>query len=54
MITRYCQECERKAGHKRVLGLGTFLMILLTGGIWILMILFYPKRCIICGNARYF
>lgn len=37
-------------GHKRALGWGTFFAAVLTGGIWLLAIPFYQKRCVICGN----
>ena len=45
----YCVGCERNTGHKRFLGLGTFLALLATAGLWILAIPFYPKRCVLCG-----
>ena len=46
----YCPHCGRETGHKRALGWGTFFAVLLTGGLWLLAIPFYPKRCIICGS----
>jgi hypothetical protein len=37
-------------GHKRALGWGTFFAVILTGGLWLLTLLFYPSRCIVCGS----
>jgi hypothetical protein len=34
------------------LGWGTLFAALVTGGIWLLAIPFYPKRCIICGSKK--
>jgi len=47
-----CQNCGKRTGHKRTLGFGTFFAVLITFGLWILTIPFYPKRCIICGERR--
>jgi Sel1 repeat len=44
-----CPNCERLTGFKRSLGFGTFFMVLLTFGFWLLVIPFYPLRCINCG-----
>ncbi len=46
----YCSNCQKARGHKRALGWGTFFMVVLTLGLWILVIPFYPKRCMICGQ----
>lgn len=48
----YCQSCARNTGFKRALGLGTVLMLVLTGGTWLFALPFYPSRCVICG-CRY-
>jgi len=53
MQMEYCQTCGRKMGFKRLLGVGTILMVLLTLGLWILFIPFYPSRCISCGETLY-
>lgn len=50
MKTYYCKSCNRETGYKRAFGWGTFFAIILTGFVWILILPFYPKRCIICGN----
>lgn len=46
-----CPNCGKKTGHKAALGWGTFFAVILTGGLWLLAIPFYPKRCIVCGDA---
>jgi len=50
MKFEYCDNCGRNSGFKRNLGIGTLLMVLLTGGLWLLVIPFYPLRCINCGQ----
>jgi hypothetical protein len=52
MRMRYCGNCEKETGHKRALGLGTMLAIILTLGLWLLVLPLYPTRCIVCGNAK--
>src|ERR1039458_7766339 len=44
-----CPNCGKMTGFKRALGFGTFFMVLITGGLWLLAIPFYPQRCITCG-----
>jgi len=44
-----CPNCGKLTGFKRNLGFGTFFMVLITGGLWLLAIPFYPLRCITCG-----
>lgn len=39
-------------GFKRNLGLGTFFAVILTGGLWLLALPFYPKRCVTCGSPE--
>jgi hypothetical protein len=48
----YCPNCGKLTGFKRALGFGTFFMVLLTCGLWLLVIPFYPARCINCGLTR--
>lgn len=48
----FCPNCEKLTGFKRALGFGTFFAVLITGGLWLLAIPFYPKRCITCGFAK--
>ena len=53
MSTKYCVNCDRVVGAKRIIGVGTFILALMTGGLWLLLILFYPKRCPICRGANF-
>jgi membrane-bound metal-dependent hydrolase YbcI (DUF457 family) len=48
----FCQNCNSKRGFKRSLGIGTFLMVLITFGFWLLFIPLYPKRCLVCGQTK--
>ena len=52
MITQQCVNCNRFTGFKRALGFGTFFMVLITFGFWLLVIPFYPVRCSICGSKE--
>lgn len=47
-----CSNCSQPRGFKRRFGLGTLVMILLTLGLWILVMPLYPARCITCGQTR--
>jgi len=47
-----CPNCGKLTGFKRSLGFGTFFMVVLTCGFWLLAIPFYPMRCISCGLTR--
>jgi len=53
MKVQYCGTCGRRTGHKRSVGIATFFMVLLTFGFWILLIPFYPTRCVVCGLTKY-
>jgi len=48
----FCPNCGKLTGYKRALGFGTFFGALLTAGLWLLAIPFYPKRCITCGLGK--
>jgi hypothetical protein len=50
----YCHWCQRNVGYKRAFGIGTLILVILTGGLWIIAMPFYPKRCIVCGNEFLF
>jgi hypothetical protein len=52
MYMAYCPNCKKETGHKRYLGFGTLFAVILTGGLWLIAILFYPTRCIACGGWR--
>jgi hypothetical protein len=49
MQIAYCPNCGKNSGHKRSLGAGTILGTFLTGGLSLLAVPVYGKRCIICG-----
>lgn len=50
MKSVFCKTCNKSTGHKRKLGVGTVLALVLTLGSWLLVIPFYPIRCIVCGT----
>ena len=50
MKTKHCENCNQITEHKRIIGIGTLIMIVLTGGVWLLFIPFYDIRCIKCGT----
>ena len=47
----YCKHCQRDVQPKRHIGVGTLILVLLTGFIWIIFIPFYQKRCPICKGS---
>lgn len=53
MYTGYCLSCQRRTGFRAHYGfIGTTLLLLLTSGLWLLALPFYPKRCVACGCCR--
>lgn len=48
MAVMECSLCSRPVEAKRVMGIGTLLLVFLTGGLWIIAIFFYKCRCPIC------
>jgi hypothetical protein len=46
----YCANCQAQRGFKRSLGVGTIIIIIITWGIWLFALPFYPVRCIVCGS----
>lgn len=48
----FCPNCGKLSGFKRALGFGTLFMVVITFGLWLLIIPFYPARCINCGLTR--
>lgn len=47
-----CPNCNKLTGFKRALGFGTFFAVVMTAGLWLLVIPFYPQRCIVCGLSH--
>ncbi len=46
----YCPNCAKTTGNKRALGWGTLFACILTCGLWLPVIPFYPTRCVVCGS----
>lgn len=51
MSTMYCALCNRPVEARRHVGVGTIALGVLTAGIALLAIPFYPKRCSICRST---
>lgn len=52
MQNLYCPNCSALRGFKRSVGVGTILAVFATGGLWLFLLPFYPKRCIACGSKQ--
>ena len=50
MKVAFCSNCGKETGHQRKLGFGTLFTVICTIGWWLLVLPFYPKRCVICGS----
>ena len=48
----HCPNCGKFSGFKRALGFGTFFIVVITCGLWLLILPLYPARCINCGLMR--
>jgi hypothetical protein len=48
----YCPNCQKRTGFRRGLGFGTLFMVVITFGLWLLVIPLYPARCMACGLER--
>ena len=46
----YCPECHAARPFRRAFGWGTFFAVIITGGLWLIALPFYPKRCRECGG----
>jgi hypothetical protein len=53
MGVRFCKLCSRDVVPKRKIGVGTLILVLFTGFIWLLTIPFYSKRCPICNGTSF-
>ncbi|MGH7446992.1 MAG: hypothetical protein ACRELT_05505 [Longimicrobiales bacterium] len=51
MATMFCALCSRPVEAKRQIGAGTIILAVITGGLWLLTIPFYAKRCSICKST---
>lgn len=52
--SNYCENCKQVVIPKRFIGLGTIIMLLITGFFWLFFIPFYKKRCPICRANNFF
>jgi hypothetical protein len=52
MQTLLCGNCGSVTGFKRAWGFGTLVMIVLTLGLWLMVLPLYPAHCIRCGLDR--
>lgn len=50
--TYYCHVCERKVTLRRRFGVGTWLMVLVSWGTWLLVLPLYRKRCVFCRGLN--
>lgn len=51
MKSIYCKNCKQVTTHKKHLGIGTLILVIITCGFYLPCILFYQSRCWKCGNA---
>jgi hypothetical protein len=49
----YCLQCGRQTVHRRRIGRGTWVAVILTCGIWLLALPFYAVRCVDCGHESW-
>jgi hypothetical protein len=47
----YCALCNRPVEAKRQIGAGTVILAVITGGLALLAVPFYPRRCSICKST---
>ena len=47
----YCALCRRPVEARRQIGTGTIVLGVLTAGVSLLAVPFYPKRCSICRST---
>ncbi len=52
MSERYCHNCERIRESERDIGLGSIILVFITGGLWLFILPFYPKRCTVCDSSE--
>ena len=50
MALRYCPHCEQMVTARRQFGIGTLLLVLVTGGLWLLVLGCYLPRCPLCKS----
>lgn len=50
MKVGYCETCGKETTHKRQFGLGFYVGVVLTAGLWLITIPLAPLRCTECGT----
>lgn len=50
---KYCLNCKQMVEPKRNIGIGTFILVLMTAFFWVLLIPFYSKRCPLCKGTNF-
>lgn len=53
MSSKYCANCKQVVNARRHIGVGTFILVIVTGGLWLLAILLYSKRCPLCRDTAF-
>ncbi len=48
---KVCTVCKKETGRQRALGFATLFAVVITGGLWLLLIPFYQKVCMVCGSG---
>lgn len=51
MSTMYCALCRRPVDARRHIGIGTIALAVVTAGLSLLAVPFYPKRCSLCKST---
>jgi len=49
----YCENCKQVVQEHRIIGVGTLIAAIVTGGLWLIAIMMYNKRCPICHDTRF-
>ena len=52
-MTRFCKNCNQTVVAKRKIGVGTFILAVVTSGFSLLCIPFYSKRCPMCQGTHW-
>jgi hypothetical protein len=50
MALRYCPHCQQTVTARRQFGIGTLLLVLVTDGLWLLVLGCYLPRCPLCKS----
>lgn len=50
MKPMHCNYCNKETMFSRRFGIGTLVGVIITGGLWLIAMLFYPLRCKVCDR----